>query len=327
MIRIALDAMGGDYAPEEMIKGALMANRELPVEVILVGKAEVLNETLKKLKLKLPFIPASETIAMDESPVQAVRQKKDSSINVAVSLVKEGKADAVVSAGNTGALMASAIFTLGIIKGVQRPAIATELPLPTGKVLLLDAGANVDCTSHFLMQFAEMGSLYAEHVFHIHHPRVGLLNIGEEKLKGNRLARESYPLLKQSPINFIGNVESKEILSGAADVVVCDGFIGNLILKFAESLGEAVFNLLKSEFERALTAKLGWFFLASSFNKFKKTVTYDDYGAAPFLGIQGIVYKAHGRAHATAIKSAIRETAEAVKENLVGFISKMGENR
>ena len=327
MIRIALDAMGGDYAPEEMIKGALMANRELPVEVILVGKAEVLNETLKKLKLKLPFIPASETIAMDESPVQAVRQKKDSSINVAVSLVKEGKADAVVSAGNTGALMASAIFTLGIIKGVQRPAIATELPLPTGKVLLLDAGANVDCTSHFLMQFAEMGSLYAEHVFHIHHPRVGLLNIGEEKLKGNRLARESYPLLKQSPINFIGNVESKEILSGAADVVVCDGFIGNLILKFAESLGEAVFNLLKSEFERALTAKLGWFFLSSSFNKFKKTVTYDDYGAAPFLGIQGIVYKAHGRAHATAIKSAIRETAEAVKENLVGFISKMGENR
>jgi glycerol-3-phosphate acyltransferase PlsX len=327
VVRIAIDAMGGDYAPAEIVKGAALASHQTPSDIILVGDPAKIEAELKKLKpgSNLSVVAASETIGMNEHPAQAVKTKKDASVNVAVSLVKEGKADAVVSAGNTGALMAAALFKLGRIEGVERPAIATEFPLPAGKVLLLDMGANVDCKPKHLEQFALMGSLYAQHVLHIKNPRVGLLNIGEEKEKGNELVRETWPLLKALPINFIGNVESKEILSGHTDVIVCDGFVGNLILKFGESLGAAVFRLFKEEVSKGILSKIGLFFLLPALLKLRNKVTYDEYGGAPLLGINGVVFKAHGRAKAQAIKNAIREAVEAVEGNMVGAISKMGD--
>jgi glycerol-3-phosphate acyltransferase PlsX len=316
VITIALDAMGGDFAPGEIVKGAILASQQIPsIEIILVGDPDKIGMELKKYKEKgkLPVVAASEVIEMDEPPAQAVKSKKDSSINVAISLVKEGKADAIVSAGNTGAVMASSLFKLGRIPGIERPAIATQFPLPTGNVLLLDMGANVDCKPKHLQQFAIMGNIYAKHTMHIENPRIGLLNIGEEKEKGNELTRESWDLIKKLPLNFIGNVESKEILQGKADVVVCDGFVGNLILKFAESLAGSVFQLLKEELSRGVLNKIGLTFLLPALFKLRKKITYDEYGGAPLLGINGIVFKAHGRAKAAAIKNAIRQTAEAVK--------------
>ncbi|MDI6732143.1 MAG: phosphate acyltransferase PlsX [Candidatus Margulisbacteria bacterium] len=327
MIRIAVDAMGGDKAPAEIVKGAVLASQELAIAITLVGDPAKVAAELKKYKNQgdLSIVPASETIGMDESPATAVKQKKDASINVAVALVKDGKADAIVSAGNTGALMAASLFKLGRIAGVERPAIAAEFPLPAGKVLLLDMGANVDCKPKHLQQFAVMGHLFAKHVMRIENPRVGLLNIGEEKEKGNELTREAWPLLKNLPINFIGNVESKEILQGKADVIVCDGFVGNLILKFAESLAGAVFQLMKKELAGGILNKIGLAFLLPSLMRLKKQITYDDYGGAPLLGINGIVFKAHGRANATAIKNAIREAAEMAQANMVNSLSKVGE--
>ena len=316
MITIALDAMGGDFAPGEIVRGAILASQQFPsIEVILVGNPEKIGSELRKYKEKgkLPVVAASEVIEMDDQPAQAVKSKKDASINVSVSLVKEGKADAVISAGNTGAIMAASLFKLGRISGIERPAIATQFPLPTGNVLLLDMGANVDCKPKHLQQFAIMGNIYARHTMHIENPRIGLLNIGEEKEKGNELTRESWDLIKKLPLNFIGNVESKEILQGKADVVVCDGFVGNLILKFAESLAGSFFQLLKEELSKGVLNKIGLTFLLPAFFKLRKKITYDDYGGAPLLGINGIVFKAHGRAKAAAIKNAIRETAEAVK--------------
>jgi glycerol-3-phosphate acyltransferase PlsX len=326
VIKIALDAMGGDFAPAELVKGAVLAVAEQPeLEIILVGDPEKINAELKKQHQvnRLSIVPASEVIGMDDHPAQAVKQKKDASINVAVNLVKEGKADAVVSAGNTGAIMAAALFKLGRIPGIERPAIATEFPLPSGKVLLLDMGANVDCKPKHLQQFALMGSLYAKLTMHINNPRVGLLNIGEEKEKGNELTREAWPLLKELPINFIGNVESKEILNGKADVIVCDGFVGNLILKFGESLGNAIFQMLKSEVSKGILSKIGLVFLIPALLRLRKKITYDEYGGAPMLGIAGTVFKAHGRAKSAAIKNALRESVEAIRG---GVAAKLQEN-
>lgn len=325
MIRIALDAMGGDYAPAEIVKGAVLASLELPVSIILVGDEAKLRRELGHYRRKgdLAIFHASEVIGNDEPPVAAVKQKKNSSVNVAVSLVKTKSADAVVSAGNTGALMTSALFGLGRIPGVERPAIATIFPTPTGPILLLDMGANVDCKSKHLLQFAEMGAQYAEHVMHIKNPRIGLLNIGEEKEKGNELVVQSWPLLKAAKINFVGNVEAKEILSGKVDVIVCDGFVGNLILKFGESISDFIVTLLKKELSKNFVTKFAAFLLLPALGNIKKSIDYDESGGAPMLGINGIVFKAHGRARAKAIKNAVRVTAEAVREDLVGCISKM----
>lgn len=323
MTRIALDAMGGDHAPAEIVKGAVLASQELDIEIILVGNPQKINRELSKYKDKgkIPVVAASEVIAMDDHPVQAVKNKKDASINVAIGLVKEGKADGAVSAGNTGAIMAASLFKLGRIPGIERPAIATEFPLPTGRVLLLDMGANVDCKAKHLEQFGRMGSLYAKHVLHVENPRVALLNIGEEKEKGNELSREAWPLLKEASINFIGNVESKEILRGKADVIVCDGFVGNLILKFAESFAGYIFQMLKTELFKGILSKIGLVFLMPALFRMRKKITVDEYGGAPLLGINGIVFKAHGRSRAQAIKNAIRETVEAVEGNMA---AKMG---
>jgi len=323
-MRVAVDAMGGDFAPQEIVKGAAEASRLFPVEVILVGDPTKIFKELKKSRQILKVVPASEVIAMNESPIQAVKQKLDSSINVGLSLVKEGKADAFVSAGNTGAVMAAALFKLGRIPGIERPAIATEFPIPSGKVLLLDMGANVDCKPRHLEQFAMMGSLYAQSVFHVNHPRVGLLNIGEEKEKGNELARETWALLAKSPINFVGNVEAKEILSGRADVIVCDGFVGNLVLKFSESVSGTILQLLKEELSRGIVNKIGLSLLHHTLKKLQRKISYDTYGGAPLLGVSGVVFKAHGRSRAEAIKNAIRETSEAVSGNIISCFSKLG---
>lgn len=325
MIRIAIDAMGGDYAPGEIVKGAVLASLEYPVSLLLVGDKSKIEAELVHYKRKgaLSVVHASEIISNDESPVSAVKQKKDSSINVAVNLVKSQAADAVVSAGNTGALMTAALFGLGRIAGVERPAIATIFPTPSGQILLLDMGANVDCKPKHLQQFAEMGAQYAEHVMHIKNPRVGLLNIGEEKEKGNALVIESWPLLKETKINFVGNVESKEILSHKVDVVVCDGFVGNLILKFGESISDFIVSLLKKELAKNLVTKFAAVLLLPALASIKKSVDYDEAGGAPMLGINGVVFKAHGRAKAKAIKNAIRAAHEAVHEDLVGCISRV----
>jgi len=317
--------MGGDHAPTEVVKGAVRAAKELPIEIILVGDEARIKKELKALHAPATITTAKATqvIGMNESPMQALKQKKDASVVVAVNLVKDKKADGIVSAGNTGALMAAALFGLGRIKGIERPAIATVFPTETGSVLLLDMGANVDCKPSHLRQFGLMGSLYAEHVMHISRPRVGLINIGEEREKGNELTREAWPLLKDSPINFIGNVESKEVMSGGVDVVVCDGFVGNLILKFSESVAYAIINMLKKELKKSFTSKLGAFMMMPALSSFRKSVDYNEFGGAPLLGLNGVCFKAHGRAKSQAIASAIREAYEAVRENLVDVISKV----
>ncbi|OGC33882.1 phosphate acyltransferase [candidate division WOR-1 bacterium RIFOXYB2_FULL_48_7] len=326
-MRIALDAMGGDFAPAELVKGAVLASLEYPVSLVLVGDENRLKSELARHRKKgsLSIIPATEVIGNNESPVAAVKQKKNSSLNVAVNLVKTKQADAIVSAGNTGALMTSALFGLGRVAGVERPAIATVFPTPKGPVVLLDMGANVDCKPRHLQQFAEMGAQYAEHVMHINNPTVGLLNIGEEKEKGNELSVQTWSLLKETKINFIGNVEAKEIMSGGVNVVVCDGFIGNLILKFSESVSSFILGLIKDELQKNLLSKLAALLLLPALARIKKKVDYDEFGGAPMLGINGVVYKAHGRAKAKAIKNAIRVAYEAAREDLVGCISKMEE--
>lgn len=322
MIRIAIDAMGGDHAPEEIIKGCEQALKEYAVFLTLVGdKNKIRKPRISQARYQI--VHAEEVIGMHEAPVAAVKQKKNSSINIAFDLVKKKEADALISAGNTGALMTAALFKLGRIEGIERPAIATIFPNILGsEVLLLDMGANVDCKPSHLRQFGLMGSLYAEHVMHINNPRIGLLNIGTELEKGNELAQETYPLLKELPVNFIGYVESGDILAGKVDVVVCDGFVGNVILKFAESASSTIFSLLKQELKKNLISKTAALMLMPAFASFRKKVDYDEHGAAPLLGLNGIVFKAHGSAKAKAIKNAVRVCSEAVKEQIVESIAK-----
>ena len=325
MIRIAIDAMGGDFAPAEIVKGAVQASLELPVELILVGKADKINKELSRYKKKgsLSVVHAEEVITNNEAPVSAVKQKKNSSLNLAVALVKNKEAVALVSAGNTGALMAASLFGLGRIPGIERPAIAGFFPTKKRPVLLLDIGANSDCKPKQLKQFAEMGAQFVEHVLHIKNPRVGLLNIGEEKEKGNALTTEAWPLLKEAPINFVGNVEPKEVFSGELNVVVSDGFVGNLALKFGESVSGFLFDLIKKELTKNPITYFAAFLLLPAFAGIKKKTDYDEYGGAPMLGINGVVIKAHGRAKAKAIKNAIRAAYEAHNQDIVGRISKL----
>jgi len=327
LARIAVDAMGGDHAPKEIIRGAVEASNEIGDSIILVGIEDQIERELHKYPQRdnISIQHASEVIGMNEPPAQIVKQKKDSSLNIAISLVKRGIADGIVSAGNTGALMASSLFGLGRIRGIERPAIATIFPSTKGEVLLLDMGANVDCKPKHLLQFAEMGSIYSKEVMHVPNPRVGLLNIGEEPEKGNELTISTYPLMKRLNINFIGNVESKEILSGKVDVVVCDGFIGNLILKFGESLGAMIYEILKEELSKHPMSKLGALFLLPAFKRLQKKIVYDELGGALLLGVNGIVIKAHGRAKSRAIKNAIKVAHEAINSNVVSVLSRAGE--
>ncbi|QNB45951.1 phosphate acyltransferase PlsX [Thermanaerosceptrum fracticalcis] len=320
-MRIALDAMGGDYAPEEIVKGALAAlNLNKDLHIVLVGKEDIIKKCLAEhgKEGRISICHCEEVIAMDEHPAIAYRKKKDASISVATRLVKEQKADAVVSAGSTGAQMVAALFGLGRIPGIDRPAIGTVIPTLAGPKLLLDAGANADCKPDHLVQFALMGSIYAEKILEYTRPRVGLVNIGEEPSKGNELTLQAYDLLsKVTELNFIGNIEGRDIPAGKADVMVCDGFVGNTILKVIEGTAGAIFSLLKQEFSKNLTSKMGAALLAPGLRALKSRLDYAEYGGAPLLGVKGISIICHGSSKAPAIKNAIRVAMECVQNNIV----------
>lgn len=307
-MRIAVDAMGGDHGPAPNVEGALQAATELGVEVILVGDESTLHEQLARLRITDPRLTvrhASQVVEMHESPAQMARKKRDSSIWVATEMVKTGEADAVVSAGNTGASMVASFFLLGVIKGVERPAIATSLPTLTGTAIMLDVGANVDCEAAHLMQFALMGNEYGKYLFGKPNPRIGLLSIGEEDSKGNEVTKEAFALLKASPINFIGNVEGRDVYSGAADVIVCDGFIGNVALKISEGVADTIKKLLMKEIAGSRLGRLAYLFLAGPLMRLRRRIDYAEFGGAPLLGVNGVCMICHGRSSAKAIKNAI----------------------
>jgi len=306
-MRIALDAMGGDYAPEEVIKGAAEAVNSPDIEkIFLVGHREIISQYVDDNNPKLKIIHASEVITMDDHPGLAYRRKKDASISVATKLVKKGEAHAVISAGSTGAQMVAAIFGLGRIKGVERPAIGTVLPTLSGGKLLLDAGANADCKVENLLQFAQMGSLYVEKVLGIENPRVVLVNIGSEETKGNELTIKAYEkLIKMESVNFTGNIEGRNIPQGTADVMVCDGFVGNVVLKVIEGMAAAFGTLLKEEIDKSLRTKMGALLMLPALKGLKARMDYSEYGGAPLLGVDGISIICHGSSKAKAIANAI----------------------
>lgn len=310
---IAVDAMGGDLAPFVVVQGAVEAAREYGHSIILVGDSEIVRAELEKHDAKgLPISVkhAEEVVAMDELPSQAMRKKKKSSIRLAVDLVRSGESRAFVSAGNTGAAMAHAKYRWGRLKGVERPAIAAGLPTPEGLAILLDAGATIDCKPKHLVQFAIMGEMYARYILHKSDPRVALLSIGEEEAKGNDVIREAYTALKRSSLNFIGNLDGKEVYQGRADVIVCDGLIGNVALKISESAAEMMQKVLRNELGRTWQSRLGAFILKPAFRNLKKAVDYSEYGGAPLLGVNGVCIIAHGRSSAKAIRNAIRVAGE-----------------
>lgn len=329
-MRIALDAMGGDYAPATTVEGAVEALVEdRDISVILVGDETEIYSELKKKNysgLNIDIKHASQTVEMDESPLTALRRKKDSSLRVAIDLVKSNDADAMVSAGNSGAVMATALLVLGKIQGIERPAIAAVMPTLKGRFVLIDAGANVDCKPIHLYQFAIMGEAYARYIFNIENPKIGLLGIGEEDAKGNELTKESIKLLRNSHVNFIGNVEGKDIFAGEADVVVCDGFVGNIALKISEGLAETMAKMLKREISERAAGRIGYLFFKNALKNFKKKTDYSEYGGAPLLGISKPCIISHGRSTSKAIKNAIKLAANCHSKRVLDVISKeMGE--
>ncbi|MBI4683925.1 MAG: phosphate acyltransferase PlsX [Nitrospirae bacterium] len=324
-MRIALDAMGGDYAPAVTVEGAIETIREYDnLEIILFGDASQLKKELKGKKYpadRIHIRHASQTIGMHESPVTALRKKKDSSIRRAVDAVKNNEADAVVSAGNSGVAMASALFILGTSKGVYRPAIAAIMPTLKGSFILIDAGANVDCNAENLLQFALMGSSYSRTIFGRPEPKVALLSIGEEDTKGNELTREAFKLIKNTNLNFIGNIEGKDIFMGEADVVVCDGFIGNVVLKTSEGLADVIMKMLKREITGLSTGRVGYLLMKPALKNFRKKTDYAEYGGAPLLGINGTCIISHGRSTARAIRNAVKVAMEFSENKVHEIIS------
>lgn len=318
-MKIALDAMGGDFAPEMPVAGAIEAVTEYDVEIILVGDEERLIECLKKNHYppeKISILHTSEVVLMDESPVVAIKRKLDSSIRKAIELVKKKEADACVSAGHSGVMMATSFFLLGKLPNVDRPAIATVMPSLTGFFVLLDAGANVDCKPKNLLQFSYMGNAYFSTIFNEPSPKIALLSIGEEDTKGNEQTREAFKLLKNSDLNFIGNIEGKDIFTSAADVVVCDGFVGNIVLKVSEGIVETMMKMLKREIASISTGKFGYLMIKPALRKFKKRTDYSEYGGAPLLGINGTSIVCHGRSTARAFKNAIRVAIEMSRQKI-----------
>jgi glycerol-3-phosphate acyltransferase PlsX len=314
--KIAVDAMGGDNSPAVEVAGAVAACREWGCEVVLVGDTAQIQSELEKHTtdgLDIEIHHASEVVGMHDSPSDAIRKKKDSSIRVAFDLVKQGGASAVVSAGNSGAIMACGMFVFGRVKGIERPAIGTFLPNLDSQTLVLDMGANVDCKASHLYQFAVMGSLYVEHFLSKSRPRVGLLSNGEEEKKGNELTREAHQLLKDADLNYLGYVEGGDVYNGSVDVVVCDGFVGNVLLKVSEGLAVAIGTMLKQEIGNRFWAKVGYFFSRPAFAAFKKRTNPAEYGGAPLLGIAGPGIVCHGSSDPMAISIAIRQAGEYAK--------------
>ncbi|MGI6357560.1 MAG: phosphate acyltransferase PlsX [Bacillota bacterium] len=326
-MRIALDAMGGDHAPLELVAGAIGAAQRLPgIHIQLVGQPELLQEALESVSLadqeRLAIVPATQVIGNEESPAMAVRRKKDSSIVVATRLLREGKADALVTAGSTGAFMAAGLLVLGRLPGVERPALAPILPTANGQgVVVLDIGANMDAKPEHLLQYAIMGSIYAEQVLGRKAPRVGLLNVGVEPGKGNQLIKDTFPLMEQLPINFVGSVEARDLLLGDADVVVTDGFVGNVLLKFMEGMAATMFALLREEFSSSLQSKLGAGLLKPSLRRFKRKLDYSEHGGAPLLGVKQAMVKCHGSSRRLAIENGILQAARFVEHDFVERIS------
>ena len=313
-MKIALDAMGGDYAPAVTIEGAIETVDDFEgIDIILVGDETSIRRELESkryLPNRITIKHASQVVGMDESPAVAIRKKRDSSISKAIELVKNGEADAMVSAGHSGAVMATSLLFLRASPGVDRPAIATLMPTLKAPFVLIDAGANLHCKPENLFQFGLMGSAYCSVILGRTEPKVALLSIGEEDTKGNDLTKESFKLLKKAGINFIGNVDGKDIFTGIADVVVCDGFTGNVVLKTSEGLADAIVKILKREIAEQSVGRLGYLLMKSALISFKKRTDYDEYGGAPLLGINGTCIISHGRSTAKAIKNALRVAAD-----------------
>ena len=314
MRRIAVDAMGTDSAPDVEIEGAIAAARAGYAEVLLVGPQDRLSRELGRREAKglpIEIVHASEAVTMGDKATKAFRSRRDSSIRVTARLVHEGKADGMISAGNTGAVMTTAKTVLGTLEGVDRPAIAQVFPTSKGTTtVLLDVGANVDCKPQHLVEFAVMGEIYYHVIFGVERPRVGLLSIGQEEHKGNDLTREALVLLKQLPTNFIGNVEGRDLYNGRVEVIVCDGFIGNVALKISEGAIEAIASMMKEAFSSSTASKLGYLLARKAIQRFKKRVDYSEYGGAPLLGVKGVCIICHGGSNTNAIKNAIRVAAE-----------------
>ncbi len=326
-MQIALDAMGGDHGPQELIAGALLAAEQADITVYLVGDEMLLNRHIAALSAgkdalsRLKVFHAPTAVGMDENPVDAIRKKKDSSIMVAFDLVKTEVASAAVSAGNSGATLAAGVRKLGRLKNVARPGLASIFPTLKGPVVMMDVGANVECRPIHLYQFAVMASAFSR-LYNVERPRVGLLTIGEEASKGNSLVKETHALLKRSHLNFIGNVEGRDVFQGDVDVIVCDGFVGNICLKISEGLAEAAMVMLKDEIVKSNRAKLGYLLARPAFENFKKRVDYAEYGGAPLLGIRGTGIICHGKSSAHAIKNAILEAVEMEKLGINEIISR-----
>src|SRR5437763_4287930 len=324
---IVLDAMGTDRAPKPEVDGAIQAARRFGIPVTLVGPEETLQAELSRhpfsRSLPITVCHASEVISMEDKAVQAVRAKRDSTMRVGLRLVRNGDAAAFISAGNTGAAMATAKMVLGGLPGVDRPALVAIIPTATGTVsTLLDVGANVDCKAHNLEQFAVMGEIYFRSMFGTSRPRVGLLSIGEEEGKGNELTREAYPMLKQLPINFVGNVEGRDIYNGKVDVIVADGFVGNVALKTSEGVANLVRSTLKETLAATITRQVGYLLSRSAFHDFKKRLDHTEYGGAPLLGIRGACFITHGSSNANAIKNAVRVANDFAERDITAHIQK-----
>ncbi|MDF1613625.1 phosphate acyltransferase PlsX [Desulfurivibrio dismutans] len=321
-LRIALDAMGGDRGPEEMVAGAVLAARQDDLSVTLLGDQARIETAIADCNLpaevarRLDVVPTTQVVGMDESPFEAIRRKKDSSIMRAFALHKEGKVDAVVSAGNSGATMAAGLKYLGRLENISRPGIANSFPTMKGPVVMMDVGANVDCRPRHLFEFGVMAAAFARVLSGIERPRIGLLNIGEEGGKGNLLVRHTHYLFQQSSLNYIGNVEGQQTFQGDIDVIVCDGFVGNVCLKLSEGLAEVVVSMLGDEIRKRFLSKVGYLLARDAFAAFRRRVDYAEYGGAPLLGLQGTGVICHGRSSDVAIKNAIRVASEMVRNRV-----------
>ena len=321
--RVAVDAMGGDYAPGEVVLGAVQAARDLRVGIALVGPRDAINTELAKHDtsgLEIEVVHTDEVIAMDEHPAEAVRAKRRNSITLCHELVRDGSAAAAVSAGNSGAVLAAAIFTLRRVRGVDRPAFGGVLPSGSGQTLVLDLGANTDCKPPYLLQFAVMGSAYMQSVFGVASPRVGLLANGEEETKGDQLTQQAHQLIKaaarEAGLNFVGNIEGRDINAGMVDVVVCDGFVGNVVLKLSEGLVKMLLGTIKQELTAGPITSVGALLAKPAFDRVRKRLDYEEYGGVPVLGVNGVSIISHGRSRAKAIKSAIRVAMQAAEARL-----------
>ena len=322
-MKIIIDAMGGDNAPDDIVKGAVAALNEFNVDIVLVGDEGKIKTVLANEGVaidKIEIVHTTEIITNNDHPAQAIRKKKDSSMVVGMRMLKEGNGDAFISAGNTGALLAGGLFVVGRIKGVDRPALAPIIPGKNGPFLLMDSGANAECKTQNILQFAMMGEVYMKKVFNKESPSIGLVNIGSEEEKGTEFVKECYKLLKESNLNFKGNVEGRDIPEGNIDVVVCDGFTGNIVLKLFEGVAQTIFDTLKEEIMATTRTKIGGLLLKPVFKKFKKKFDYTEHGGAILIGVNGPVIKAHGSSNAKAIKNAVRQAVLCIEGGVVESI-------